>query len=581
MRRARNSLAMLLCLSVVAFSERSANSASFTWSVAQSVTGLLCTGVDDDTEVFNALLATVNTAGGGTIYIKGTCVITGPVVFPNDGAVPPKQSAIRITGAGNQTGFRGMSAFPSALDLRYNATSAKLDTRGGGTLEIDHIALIDSSDDCATFLQTSYTIVNIHDVTFSGTAEGPLACNDAVVYGGTTITGTEPITSGGPNDPFQGYHSILDHNFFDKIRRIAQLRSWANSIWITHNTYSGTCGNGTVGGAAIELQGSYTSLAGNRITDNLLEVINVYYGVLVDGPNTVNNTIRGNGCFDGSGNFAGCVRFSGGSCFNFVSDNLSQGAYQVVDAAIPCNDVDGVGAGDSVTLTSTGGLHLTKGESDTNRISTYVADMYMYGWKLLDETNGQSVVSWFKSGATPIFAFQLKVSNVTHTFWYYQHGATTADFYYGAPGHTDTRLQSIDDSDLRVRVPAGRSLWLGDTSTAAIKLGAAAVLTQNAGGFTAQSFGSSGTTFALSGCSATSLTGGATAGSFVSGTAGACTVTITMGGSQAATHGWSCWANDITTPANSISQSGGNTATAVLTGTTAASDVVNFGCMAY
>jgi hypothetical protein len=83
----------------------------------------------------------------------------------------------------------------------------------------------------------------------------------------------------------------------------------------------------------------------------------------------------------------------------------------------------------------------------------------------------------------------------------------------------------------------------------------------------------------VSGCSLSANVGGAWAGKFVSGTAGTCTVTITPG--DTAPNGFSCWANDLTTPANVIHQTGTlSTTTATIAGTTATSDVVTWGCIA-
>ena len=91
-----------------------------------------------------------------------------------------------------------------------------------------------------------------------------------------------------------------------------------------------------------------------------------------------------------------------------------------------------------------------------------------------------------------------------------------------------------------------------------------------------------GTKFTASGCSNSTTVGGATAGSFVSGTTGACTVTITMGNSLAAPNAWACYASDQTTPANIYDQkTGGSTTTAVLSGTTVSGDVISFGCHGY
>lgn len=94
---------------------------------------------------------------------------------------------------------------------------------------------------------------------------------------------------------------------------------------------------------------------------------------------------------------------------------------------------------------------------------------------------------------------------------------------------------------------------------------------------------STGTKFTTSGCSVSATTGGATAGTYTSGTTGTCTVTITMNGATGltATNGWSCWAADLTTPADLITQTASSTTTATLAGTTVSGDVINFGCMGY
>lgn len=96
---------------------------------------------------------------------------------------------------------------------------------------------------------------------------------------------------------------------------------------------------------------------------------------------------------------------------------------------------------------------------------------------------------------------------------------------------------------------------------------------------------SGGTKFTISGCSAGTTLGGATAGSYVSGTTGTCTVVLTMNGATGLTAptGWSCKANDLTTPANTstFTQTASSTTTATIAGTTVTSDVVNFSCMGF
>jgi hypothetical protein len=103
----------------------------------------------------------------------------------------------------------------------------------------------------------------------------------------------------------------------------------------------------------------------------------------------------------------------------------------------------------------------------------------------------------------------------------------------------------------------------------------------NTGTLKAASYMSVGTTFTSNaGCSETSLAGGATAGKYVSGTTGTCTVIITMGNSATAPNGWACSVSDETT-ANLMRETASTTTTATFSGTAVTSDVIVFGCMGY
>lgn len=78
----------------------------------------------------------------------------------------------------------------------------------------------------------------------------------------------------------------------------------------------------------------------------------------------------------------------------------------------------------------------------------------------------------------------------------------------------------------------------------------------------------------ISGCSLTTPLGTANAGSFLSGTAGTCTVTITPG--ITASHGFVCSATDLTTRTDIVSQSAYSTTTCTISGTTASGDLVTY-----
>jgi lysophospholipase L1-like esterase len=99
----------------------------------------------------------------------------------------------------------------------------------------------------------------------------------------------------------------------------------------------------------------------------------------------------------------------------------------------------------------------------------------------------------------------------------------------------------------------------------------------------ANGYESLGTKFTTSGCAVSATTGGPTAGSYTSGTAGTCTTVITMNGATglAAPNGWACSASDRTTPTDVIAQTASTTTTATLSGTTSSGDVIGFSCMGY
>lgn len=94
---------------------------------------------------------------------------------------------------------------------------------------------------------------------------------------------------------------------------------------------------------------------------------------------------------------------------------------------------------------------------------------------------------------------------------------------------------------------------------------------------------SKGTKFTTTGCSVSATIGGATAGTYTSGTTGACPVVITMNGATglSAPNGWACTASDRTTTANGQQNTASTATTATISGTTVTGDVISFHCTGY
>ena len=128
----------------------------------------------------------------------------------------------------------------------------------------------------------------------------------------------------------------------------------------------------------------------------------------------------------------------------------------------------------------------------------------------------------------------------------------------------------------------------GDTSLCRAAAGLAEVYNGSACGTTAanmrdlelRSIVGGGSTPSISGCSAGTQTGGATAGTFASGTSGTCTVTFTF--ATTAPTGWIVTAHDTTTPTDSMNQTATITTTAAtISGTTVSGDVITWEARAY
>ncbi len=279
--------------------------------------GARCNGTTDDTGALNVALAACQAAGSCTLTIPAsTCLINSQITFPHDSSTIWKTATIRITGNSggdvNGSWVATSTTGRPTLDLRYQGATAKLLALGQGNLEIDHITFLDGGTANNTpFLQATNTTVNIHDCTFKGSSTGDTS-NDGVIFGGTSETQGNTTAA-----PFQGYHSQLDHNWFDGIRKVALLQTYANNIWITRNTTSQTCGYST--GGAITVNGLTTAYDyGNVIGENLFEIAGYKYAIDL-GPYAQQNSIINNSAYDPSATTTAVVNINDtGVAYNYI-----------------------------------------------------------------------------------------------------------------------------------------------------------------------------------------------------------------------------------------------------------------------
>ena len=302
-----------------------------------------CPGDGTDVTAFvNAAITAAQAAGGGTVLLKQgkTYTCAGAIVFNRTGTTAqPVQKPVRITspGGASSNGYWAATARNggAVLDLRYDGTDtlyvAKIDTRGAGTLEIDHINIVSGGSDDFPILQTTNTAVQVHHNFVSGNPGkvGAGCKQDAFILGGTSNT-----VGDGSDAPFQGYGSHVHTNFFDHIRRGFVGRTYCNSVVFTTNTISTTCGNDGTGagnlGGAYELHGGSSAnlCIGNTERDNTIEVVNYKYAVALD--NADNNTIGPSGYWDASTGYDSAVYCTSTAEFNTITDGYHTSTFPFV-----------------------------------------------------------------------------------------------------------------------------------------------------------------------------------------------------------------------------------------------------------
>lgn len=278
--------------------------------------GAVGDGVTDDTDAINDAI-TAAMVEGGSVYVPPTdesYLCEGAIAIPYSGPyLKPIQKPLRIFGDGPNWNGYWTGTFVgtgSILDLRYDGTDGlhpgKIDTRGGGYLEIDHLSLVSGGTDDFRFIHDTNTTLNIHDVAVQGNPSKSAGncvqdflqlggiCVGIVNQTGNTITGTgtaftadlvgstmvynneagstkaiitayvsptELTTSVSQTivnreygflpgstalNPFQGYGTHLYNNYYSRIRRGTTFGNYTNDITIERETFSTSCGDASV-----------------------------------------------------------------------------------------------------------------------------------------------------------------------------------------------------------------------------------------------------------------------------------------------------------------------------------------------
>jgi hypothetical protein len=235
----------------------------------------------DDTAGFNAMLTAVfnDASHNALVTWFGTCICLGQVVVPNDGnATQPRQPNVHIQGVGAPFDGQWLGAFqPAGTTWVLGGTGAfpaKVDMRGLGTFEIDHVALVAAGADTIPFwLVTNTTIFDHHNAYIGPKAKSGTACvQDARLLGGLGTAVGNGVTA-----PFQGYGSKIHDNYYDHMRGSTTWQNFANSVEVGPETFSTSCGSGLAQGAPYTFQPNTQAASGNRILGGTVEVSHYPY----------------------------------------------------------------------------------------------------------------------------------------------------------------------------------------------------------------------------------------------------------------------------------------------------------------
>lgn len=169
----------------------------------------------------------------------------------------------------------------AALPATNTTTAPKILSLGRGTLDVYGLALTDYGTDCAPFLETTNTTLNIRGVSFWGAKPAATACNDGLILGAANPSLTPTANA---YSLFQGYGTVILGNFFGQTRRAIWAGTAANSVMIEDNTVWEDSGDSQTNEGAISFHCASGGGECDRdfITGNLIEVTNYPSGMYFD-----------------------------------------------------------------------------------------------------------------------------------------------------------------------------------------------------------------------------------------------------------------------------------------------------------
>lgn len=246
-------------------------------------------------ESLYALTTNVQQSGGGTIQFQsGTYYSSRQMEFYATG-LPPNQPNLWIRGTAPHASYSANSSPSSGTILLLNSTSgpAHIITRGFGTLKLTDITLKATNRNFIPFIKTIYSTLKLRDVMFYGSDQNPNCFEDGVVLGGD---GPPDFVTGDNNASFQGYGTVIENCYFNRIRVPIRFAAHANAAWFKNNVVMNECGgtNNPWGSPVVLDSLGWGPVTGNNIEGNLIEMTGYTNGNWIGNGASMNNFIFNN-----------------------------------------------------------------------------------------------------------------------------------------------------------------------------------------------------------------------------------------------------------------------------------------------
>lgn len=255
------------------------------------------TGIADSTAAILAADAAAEASGGNVLFPEGIIRIDGQLelAYKVEGAGIRSMRPRRWLGVGawmDPTASSAVTVRGTIFDCRYPSGPAML-AKPRGFWEMAGISWEHLDAPIAhPFIKITNPVCSIHHNSFIGHSStvGQDCVVDGIVFGGTTLDAI-----GNEDDsPFQGYGTVINENYFNRVRRVCSWQMFANDIKVRDNVVWGGCGGDAVFWFDVVLANQFS--AGATVAGNTVEV--GHYNRLADLHHTVYNKFDMNGLYD-------------------------------------------------------------------------------------------------------------------------------------------------------------------------------------------------------------------------------------------------------------------------------------------